>query len=70
MAIYRCDFLDALDNINAHEEIDVGSLLNVVQLANAMLDHRSHHDAVEVWVGNRWIYRAGRDKGVNPPRIH
>src|SRR5437763_15639453 len=51
--LYRCHFLDARDHIRAHEEIEAGSLLDLVQLANAMLDRRSHHDAVEIWAGNR-----------------
>jgi len=63
MALYRCHFLDADDRIKAHEEIDAGSLLDAIDRATAMLDQRSHHEVVEVWAGNRWIYRAGREKG-------
>jgi hypothetical protein len=62
MALYRCHFLDALDNVNAQEEIDAGSLLDAVERATAMLDRRSDHDAVEIWAGNRWICRAGRER--------
>jgi hypothetical protein len=63
MALYRCHFLDADDRIKAHKEIDAGSLLDAIDRATAMLDQRSHHEVVEVWAGNRWIYRAGREKG-------
>jgi hypothetical protein len=62
MALYRCHFLDVQDRIKAHEEINAGSLLDAIDQANAMLNERSHHDAVEVWAGSRWIYRAGRGK--------
>ena len=62
MALYRCDFLDSCDRIEDHEEIDAGSLLDAIDRANAMLNERPHHDAVEVWAGSRWIYRAGREK--------
>ena len=62
MALYRCHFLDADDRIKAHEKIDARSLLDAIGQANAMLNERSHHDAVEVWTGNRWLYRAGREK--------
>jgi hypothetical protein len=62
MARYRCHFLDADDRIKAHEEIDVGSFFDAIDRANAMLNEISHHDAVEVWAGNRWLYRAGREK--------
>ena len=44
-------------------EIDAGSLLDAIDRATAMLNQRSHHEVVEVWAGNRWIYRAGREKG-------
>jgi len=63
MALYRCHFLDAHDRIKAHKEIDDGSLLDAIDRATAMLDQRSHHEVVEVWAGNRWIYRAWREKG-------
>ena len=69
MALYRCHFLDADDHIKALEEVDAGSLLDAIDRANAMLNERSHHDAVEVWAGNRWIYRAGRGNGLAYGRI-
>jgi hypothetical protein len=62
MALYRCDFLDSCDRIEDHEEIDAVSLFEAIDRANAMLNERRHHDAVEIWAGRRWIYRAGRDK--------
>jgi len=62
MALYRCHFLDHRDCIAVHEEIDAGSLVDAIDRANAMLDKRTHHDVVEVWAGNRWMYRAGRDR--------
>ena len=48
MARYRCHFVDVNDRINAYEEIDAGSLLDAIHRANAMLNERPHHDAVEV----------------------
>jgi hypothetical protein len=62
MPLYRCHFLDNRDRITAHEEIDAGSLVDAIDRANAMLDERSHHNVVEVWAGNRWMYRAGRGR--------
>ena len=62
MALYRCHFLDNRDRIEDHEEIDAVSLFEAIDWANAMLNERPHHDAVEVWAGCRWIYRAGREK--------
>ena len=56
-------FLDGQDRIKAHEEIDAGSLPEAIDCAVNMLNERSHHDVVEVWAGNRWMYRAGRDLG-------
>jgi hypothetical protein len=61
MPLYSCHFLDNRDRINAHEEIDAGSLVDAIDRANAMLNERAHHDVVEIWAGNRWMYRAGRD---------
>lgn len=69
MPLYRCHFLDGQDRIKAHEEIDAGSLPDAIDCANNMLNERSHHDAVEVWAGNRWMYRAGRDL-VSDGKIH
>jgi hypothetical protein len=60
--LYRCHFVDAFDHVDEHAEIDAGSLGDAIVRANAMLDHRSCFDAVEVWAGDRWIYRAGRDR--------
>ena len=62
MALYRCHFLDVQDRIKAHEEINAGSVFDAIDQANAMLNERPHHDAVEVWAGSRWIYRAGSGK--------
>jgi hypothetical protein len=64
MALYRCHFLDVQDRIKAHEEINAGSLLDAIDQANAILNERPHHDAVEVWAGSRWIYRAGRERNL------
>jgi hypothetical protein len=61
MALYRCHFLDDEDRIKAHEEIDAGSLPEAIDCTNAMLNERSHHDVVEVWSGNCWVYRAIRN---------
>ena len=59
MALYRCHFLDDQDRIKAREEIDVGSVPEAIDCANAMLKERPHHVVVEVWAANRWVYRAG-----------
>ena len=66
MSLYRCHFLDSRDHIEAYEEIETGTLLDAIDRANAILKERPHHDAVEVWAGNRWIYRAARE-GNWPP---
>ena len=47
MTLYRCHFLDPHDHIEAREEIDAVSLIDAIDRSNAMLDHRSHHHAVE-----------------------
>ena len=62
--LYRCCFLDADDNIDALEEIDVDTLLDAIEQANAMLRGRSHHEAIEVWLDNKCAYRAGRDRAA------
>ena len=62
MTLYRCNFLNVNDHIEAHDEIDAGSLIDAIDRANAMLDPRSHHNALEVWASSRWIYRAGRHR--------
>ena len=59
MALYRCHFLDAWDRIEAHEEIEADTLIDAIDRANAMLAERPHHSVVEVWAGNRWLYRTG-----------
>jgi hypothetical protein len=53
VSLYRCHFLDSRDHIEAHEEIEAGTLLEAIDRANAMLKERPQHDAVEVWAGNR-----------------
>ena len=60
MALYRCHFLDSRDRIEAHEEIDADSRADAINRANAMLAKRPQHNAIEVWAGNRWLYRAGK----------
>ena len=67
MPLYRCHFLDNSDRITAHEEIDAGSLIDAIDCANAMLHERTHHDVVEIWAGNRWMYRAGRGRETEAP---
>lgn len=66
MPLYRCHFLDVHDRIEAHEEIDAGSLLDAIDRANAMLNESAHYHVVEIWAGNRWIYRAGREQHRYP----
>ena len=48
MPLYRCHFLNARDHVEAHEEIDAGSLIDAIERANMMLDHRGQHEAVEI----------------------
>jgi hypothetical protein len=60
-----CPSTDAIFSIIAirskpYEEIEAGTLLHAIDRANAMLKERPHHDTIEVWAGNRWIYRAAR----------
>jgi len=59
MAVYRCHFLDVRDRIEAHEEIEADTLIDAIHRAKAMLAERAHHSVVEVWAGNRWLYRVG-----------
>jgi hypothetical protein len=53
MSLYRCHFLNTRDRIESSEEIEAATLFDAMDRANAMLKERSHHDAVEVWAGNR-----------------
>jgi hypothetical protein len=62
--LYRCCFLDANDTIDAIEEIEADTLLGAIEQANAMLNGRSHHAAVELWLDNKCVYRAGRDRAA------
>ena len=62
--LYRCCFLDANDTINAIEDIEADTLLRAIEQANAMLNGRSHHAAVELWLDNKCAYRAGRDRAA------
>ena len=62
--LYRFCFLDANDSIDALEEIDADTLLDAIQQADAMLKGRSHHEAIEMWLGNRCAYRARRDQAA------
>jgi hypothetical protein len=64
MHLYRCHFLDAEDNIEAFEEIEAGSLTDAIARAEVMLKQRPHHYAVEIWAGNRWVFRATRDRAA------
>ena len=62
--LYRFSFLDAQDRPGASEEIELTSLLDAIARAHMMLKQRPHHDAVEVWLGNRCAYRARRDQAA------
>jgi hypothetical protein len=64
MHLYHCHFLNAEDNIEAFEEIEAGSLTDAIARAEVMLKQRPHHCAVEIWAGNRWIFRATRDRAA------
>ena len=62
--LYRCCFLDGNNTIDAIEEIETDTLLGAIEQANAMLNGRSHHAAVELWVDNKCAYRARRDRAA------
>jgi hypothetical protein len=62
--LYRCCFLDANDTVDALEEIEADTLLDAIEQANVMLRERLHHNAVEVWLGNRCAYRGRRDQAA------
>jgi hypothetical protein len=62
--VYRCCFLDANDTVDAIEEIEADTLLSAIEQANAMLNGRSHHAAVELWLDNKCAYRAHRDRAA------
>jgi hypothetical protein len=62
--IYRCCFLDGNDIVDALEEIEADTLLDAIDQAKAMLRQRSHHEAVEVWLGNKCAYRARQDRAA------
>jgi hypothetical protein len=64
MPLYRCHFLDAEDNIEAFEDIEAVSLADAIARAEMMLNQRRHHCAVEIWAGNRWVFRATRDRAA------
>jgi len=55
---------DEQDHPAASEEIEVVSLVHALARAHMMLKQRPHHDAVEVWLGNRCAYRARRDQAA------
>ena len=62
--LYRFSFLDAQDRPGASEEIELASLLDAIARAHMMLKQRPHHDAVEVWLGNRCAYRGRWDQAA------
>ena len=62
--VYRCCFLDANDTVDALEEIEADTLLKAIEQARAMLRQRSHHEWVELWLGNKCAYRARRDRAA------
>ena len=62
--LYRCCFLGANDTIDALEEVEADTLLDAIEQANAMLSERSHHEWVEVWLGNKCAYRARQDRAA------
>jgi len=56
MHIYRCYFLNADDQIQAFEVVEVTSLSEGINLAVAMLKARPQHRSVELWDGSRRVY--------------
>jgi hypothetical protein len=51
--LYRFCLFDAQDRPAATEEIEVNSLLDAIARAHMILTQRSHHETVEVWLGNK-----------------
>jgi hypothetical protein len=62
--LYRFCFLDPQDRTAVSEEIEVTSLLDAMARAHMLLIQRPHHEAVEVWLGNKCAYRARRDRAA------
>ena len=62
--LYRFCFLAAQDRPGASEEIEFNSLIDAIARAHMLLKQRPHHEAVEVWLGNRCAYRARRDQAA------
>ena len=62
--LYRFCFLDPQGCIAASEEIEVNSLIDAIARAHMLLTQRPHHEAVEVWLGNKCAYSARRDQAA------
>jgi hypothetical protein len=58
MHIYRCFFLGEDDHIKAAEIIQVDVIGEAVHKALVMLRERPEHRTVELWEGERKLYRA------------
>jgi hypothetical protein len=58
MHVYRCFFLNELDQIKAAEIIEADELGEAIDQALAMLRERAQHRGVEIWEGGRKLYPA------------
>jgi hypothetical protein len=62
--LYRFCLLDAQDRPAASEEIEVNSLIDAIARARMLLKQRPHHEAVEVWLGNKCACRLHRGQAA------
>ncbi len=56
MQTYRCCFLDERERVSADESFEADALSDAIDRAQAMLNARPHHHAVELWQGARRLY--------------
>lgn len=68
MHIYRCFFLGEDDHIKAAEIIEADAIGEAIHKALVMLRERPEHRTVELWEGERKLYRA--DEPVRSDRTY
>jgi hypothetical protein len=68
MQIYRCFFLSEDDHIEAAEIIEADAIGEAIDKALVMLQERPEHGTVELWEGERKLYRA--DEPVRSDRTY
>jgi hypothetical protein len=56
--VYRCCFLSEDDHIKAAEVIEAEAVEEAIAKALVMLRERREHRGVELWEGERKLYRA------------